>query len=170
MPFAHPPSGRLLILSLLVFLLAFGHGSVRCEPDEELRDEDIIRPDGVHILDGSYVLDVGELRVNIYTFPNPATREALAEFQKQPPSHSDPTGERIMFVNLPAASNTIRIYTASGDLVQTLYHDGHSQGGSTAWNLVSRNGQEIVSGIYLYIVQSDDGRFEDFQGRFTVVR
>ena len=41
---------------------------------------------------------------NIYVFPNPATREALAEFQKQPPSHDDPTGERVMFNNLPAAA------------------------------------------------------------------
>ena len=65
MPFAHPPSGRILALSLLIILVAIGHESVRCEPDEDLREDEIIRPDGVHILDGSYVLDVGELRVNI---------------------------------------------------------------------------------------------------------
>jgi hypothetical protein len=108
--------------------------------------------------------------VNIYAFPNPATREALAEFQKQPPSHDDPTGERIMFTNLPQAGNTITIYTASGDLVQTLFHDGHHDGGSVAWNLMSRNGQEVVSGIYIYVVKADDSRFEDFQGYFTVIR
>jgi hypothetical protein len=108
--------------------------------------------------------------VNIYAYPNPATREALAEFQKQPPSLNDPTGERIMFTNLPAANNTISIFTASGDLVQTVSHDGHNDGGSASWNLVSRNGQEVVSGIYLYTVQSDDSRFEDFQGRFVIVR
>ena len=42
--------------------------------------------------------------------------------------------------------------------------------GHASWNLMSRNGQEIVSGIYLYAVQSDDGRFEDFVGKFVVVR
>jgi hypothetical protein len=108
--------------------------------------------------------------VNIYVFPNPATREALVEFQKQPASWDDPTGERIMFTNLPAAGNIIYIYTASGDLVETINHDGHNDGGSASWNLVSRNGQEVVSGIYLYVVQSDDDRFEDFQGYFTVIR
>ncbi len=108
--------------------------------------------------------------VNIYVFPNPATREALAEFQKQPASAKDPTGERIMFNNLPAAINTISIFTASGDLVETVYHDGLSDGGGAYWNLVSRNGQEVVSGIYLYTVQSDDSRFEDFQGRFVIIR
>jgi len=107
---------------------------------------------------------------NIYVFPNPATTEALAEFQKQPPSHNDPTGERIMFVNLPAANNIISIFTASGDLVQKVSHDGHNNGGSVSWNLISRNGQEVVSGIYLYIVKSDDSRFGDFQGRFVVIR
>ena len=111
-----------------------------------------------------------QLGSNIYVFPNPATREALAEFQKQPPSLNDPTGERIMFTNLPAAVNTITIYTASGDLVQTIFHDGHNDGGSVSWNLVSRNGQEVVSGIYLYLVRSDDSRFKDFQGYFTVIR
>jgi hypothetical protein len=108
--------------------------------------------------------------VNIYVYPNPATTEALAEFQKQPPSHQDPTGERIMFTNLPAANNVISIFTASGDLVETVVHDGHTDGGSVSWNLVSRNGQEVVSGIYLYIVKSDDSRFVEFQGRFVVVR
>jgi hypothetical protein len=108
--------------------------------------------------------------VNIYVYPNPATLEALAEFQKQPPSYDDPTGERIMFANLPAAHNTISIFTASGDLVQTVFHDGINGGGSVSWNLISRNGQEVVSGIYLYIVKSDDSRFEDFQGRFVVIR
>ena len=107
---------------------------------------------------------------NIYVFPNPATREALAEFQKQPASLNDPTGERVMFTNLPAALNTISIFTASGDLVEKVYHDGLSNGGSVSWNLISRNGQEVVSGIYLYIVQSDDSRFEDFQGRFVIIR
>ncbi len=107
---------------------------------------------------------------NIYVFPNPATREALAEFQKQPPSRDDPTGERIMFTNLPAANNTISIFTASGDLVKTIHHNGLAAGGSISWNLVSRNGQEVVSGIYLFTVQSDDSRFEDFQGRFVIIR
>jgi hypothetical protein len=35
---------------------------------------------------------------------------------------------------------------------------------------MSRNGQEIISGIYIYAVQSADSRFEDFVGKFVVVR
>ena len=60
--------------------------------------------------------------------------------------------------------------TLAGDLIQTLDHDGYSEGGSTTWNLVSRNGQEVVSDIYLYSVHSDVHGFEPFHGRFVVIR
>ena len=74
------------------------------------------------------------------------------------------------FTNLPMAHNTIKIYTVAGDLVQTIDHDGTGGSGHVSWNLMSRNGQEIVSGVYLYSVQSDDSRFDDFVGKFVVVR
>jgi hypothetical protein len=108
--------------------------------------------------------------VNIYAFPNPATREALAEFQKQPPSRGNPTGEHIMFNNLPAAHNTVKIFTASGDLVATVPHNGLDGNGAASWNLMTYNGQEVVSGIYLFVVESDDHHFAPFRGRFVVVR
>ena len=107
---------------------------------------------------------------NIYVFPNPATREALHEFQELNPNGDDPTGIRVSFTNLPMAHNTIKIYTVAGDLVQTISHDGTTGVGHKSWNLMSRNGQEIVSGVYLYAVQSDDDRFEDFVGKFVVIR
>ena len=36
---------------------------------------------------------------------------ALAEFQELNPSGDDPTGVRVKFANLPAAHNTIQIFT-----------------------------------------------------------
>ncbi len=107
---------------------------------------------------------------NIFVYPNPATRDALAEFQQLFPSGDDPTGVRVNFANLPEARNTIKIFTLSGDLVETLEHDGTAGYGEISWNLISRNGQEVVSGIYLYVVESDDSSFEDFVGKFVVVR
>lgn len=107
---------------------------------------------------------------NIYVFPNPATRDALAEYQELFPTGQDPTGVRVTFTNLPEAHNTIKIYTAAGDLVQTIDHDGTGGSGHASWNLMSRNGQEIVSGVYLYSVQSDNDAFDDFVGKFVVVR
>jgi hypothetical protein len=107
---------------------------------------------------------------NIYVFPNPATRDALAEYQQLIPNGDDPTGVRVTFTNLPMAHNSIKIYTISGDLVQTLDHEGLSGSGHCSWNLMSLNGQEVVSGVYLYSVESDNDSFEDFIGKFVVVR
>ncbi len=107
---------------------------------------------------------------NIYVFPNPATRDALAEYQEMYPNGDDPTGVRVTFTNLPAAHNNVQIFTVSGDLVQEIPHDGTNGSGHVSWNLVSRNGQEVVSGVYLYTVSSDDSAFDDFIGKFVVVR
>jgi len=86
------------------------------------------------------------------------------------PNGDDPTGVRVTFCNLPMAKNTVSIFTVSGDLVQTISHDGTDGSGHTSWNLMSRNGQEVVSGIYLYSVQADNDGFDDFVGKFVVVR
>jgi hypothetical protein len=110
------------------------------------------------------------LGANIYVFPNPATRDALREYQQFDPTGGDPTGVRVTFTNLPQAHNQVKIYTVSGDLVQTLIHDGTAGVGHLSWNLMSRNAQEIVSGVYLYSVEADDRRFDNFVGQFTVVR
>jgi hypothetical protein len=107
---------------------------------------------------------------NVYLVPNPATRSTLADFSELNPNASDPTGVRVEFRNLPRAQSTVRIFTLAGDLVIELAHDGTGGDGSLPWNLVSRNGQEIVSGIYLYSVQSDDPKFDRVVGRFVVVR
>jgi hypothetical protein len=61
---------------------------------------------------------------DIFVFPNPATREALADFSQFNPNGDDPTGVRVMFANLPQSRNTISIYTLAGDLVETIEHDG----------------------------------------------
>ena len=107
---------------------------------------------------------------NIYVVPNPATRETLAEFSQLFPNGDDPTGVRVEWRNLPWAKNTVRVYTLSGDLVVELPHDGTNGDGSLSWNLVSRNGQEIVSGLYMYSVESEDSNFNRVVGKFTVIR
>ena len=105
---------------------------------------------------------------NIYVVPNPATRAALADFSQLNPNGDDPTGVRVEFRNLPKAPCALNIYTLSGDLVETIRHDASGGDGSVAWNLVSRNGQEVVSGIYLYSVEAPG--FSRVVGRFVIVR
>lgn len=39
--------------------------------------------------------------------------------------------------------------------------------GQARWNLISRNGQDVVSGIYLFTVESDKGTQ---RGKFVIIR
>jgi hypothetical protein len=39
--------------------------------------------------------------------------------------------------------------------------------GQARWNLISRNGQDVVSGVYIYVVESDQGTQ---RGKFVVIR
>lgn len=83
------------------------------------------------------------------------------------PSDADPTGTKIAFARLPAEECTINIYSLSGDLVQTLRHDGRGGSGTAFWNLISRNGQDVVAGVYLYSIKAGK---ETKVGRFTIIR
>jgi hypothetical protein len=76
----------------------------------------------------------------------------LAEYER------DPSGRRVRFLNLPMRS-TVRVYSLSGDLVWDRYFEDPTDpsGEPPGWNLVSRNNQEIVSGIYIVHVESPLG-------------
>ncbi len=109
---------------------------------------------------------------NVFVVPNPATTESMAGWTLGP-NNDDPTGVKVEFRNLPAATGKIRIYTLSGDLVQTLDFDGSDGIGTVRWDLVSRNGQDVTSGVYLYSVEvtgNAKDQFENKIGKFTVIR
>ena len=111
-----------------------------------------------------------EFRENdVYIVPNPVTARNMEPWLLGP-TNADPTGEKLEFRNLPRCKNNVRIYTVAGDLVQTLYHDGSSGNGSLPWNLISRNGQSIASGVYLYSIEPLDRRFPRIVGKFVVIR
>lgn len=60
---------------------------------------------------------------------------------------SDPTAQdRLMFVGLPPYC-TIRIYTETGDLIETIEHDNGS--GIELWHSFTSSRQLVVSGIYI---------------------
>ena len=105
----------------------------------------------------------------VYVVPNPVTKANTAPW-KLDPNNADPSGDKCEFRNLPRCRNTVRIYTVSGDLVQTLYHDGSGGAGALAWDLMSRNGQSVTSGVYIFAVESEDGRFPKTTGKFVVIR
>ncbi len=65
--------------------------------------------------------------------------------------------DKVEFINLPPQAR-ITIYTLSGDLVKEIIHS--SPTGSEAWNLLSRSGQKVVSGVYIYKVETPDGQYK----------
>jgi hypothetical protein len=74
-------------------------------------------------------------------------------------------GESVIeFQNIPTECE-IRIYTLSGDLVQTLEHTSGT--GSARWNLLTSAQQQIASGIYIYHIESE---FGEKTGRFAVIK
>lgn len=76
-----------------------------------------------------------------------------------------PGQSEVHFVNLPAQSR-IRVYTLAGDLVRVLEHNDPIHD-FERWDLRNASGQPVVSGIYMYRVES--GTFH-YQNRLIVIR
>ncbi len=103
-------------------------------------------------------------KAQVAVVPNPYRGGAAWDLR---PNLADPLGTHVEFSGLPERDCAIRIYSVGGDLVQTLHHRADGQSGSLSWNLLTRNNQDIVSGVYLYAVTCDG---ETKVGRFTVIR
>ena len=75
--------------------------------------------------------------------------------------------DKIAFTNLPAMCD-IYIYTLGGDHVITLEHRSYSgESGTEYWDLVTRNKQEIMSGLYIFRVETEDN---DYIGKFAIIK
>ncbi len=83
---------------------------------------------------------------NIYAVPNPYVGVNELEPTNKLPGQA--RGERrIYFENLPPTC-TIRIYTLSGEHVQTIEHESTIQNGREFWNLLNKDGFSIAYGVY----------------------
>jgi hypothetical protein len=101
---------------------------------------------------------------HVWVVPNPY--RAHADWERQPVL-GDAFTRHIDFMGMPRAQATVRIYTLAGDLVAVVDHDGRGGDGEASWNLISRNGQDVESGIYLFTVTSPLGHQV---GRFVLIR
>ncbi len=100
----------------------------------------------------------------IEVVPNPYVGAASWE------PHSTVVGRgerRIYFMHLPSEC-TIRIYTISGKLVETIVHSSTFTDGQRSWDLVSRDGMDISYGVYVYHV--DAPGIGEKIGKFAVIK
>jgi len=97
----------------------------------------------------------------VYVIPNPLVVTSGL-------SGSDPEGEigdRIQFVGLTDRC-TIRIFSYTGQLIQTIEHDRATFG--DPWYQLSINNQIIASGVYYFVVEDNDTG-ERSSGKFIVI-
>ena len=102
------------------------------------------------------VSDVANL---ITVSPNPYKRTGLNDVRNDPASHA------IDFLNLPEAY-TLTIIDISGQIVfQTLVEDAVD--GKYTWDMFSKDGVEVASGLYIYHVEYSG---QEFTGHFAILR
>ena len=119
---------------------------------------------GAGIVFTSKVADPRELAtglVRVSVRPNPYKQKATWD------SRTNPMDHRIMFLNLPAVA-TITVLDVSGQTMARLdFRAPDGQTGSMSWNLISKDGYELASGLYIYVVEYEGGRQH---GYFSILR
>jgi hypothetical protein len=112
---------------------------------------------------------------NIRVVPNPFL--GSSRFNNPNPVDTNPWVNRLRFINLPPDAR-ISIFTLAGDLVKTISsgnivyqsRDVAVTGdftGVAEWDLTTKNNQEVVSGLYIYVVESSAGTHT---GKFVIMR
>ena len=108
----------------------------------------------------------GEMSM-IRAVPNPYVVSNM--FERPLPAQERGRGARVIdFINLPPNSK-ISIYTSSGELVRTIYHDGNYQTGSTTWDLRSKEGLDVAFGVYFYVVEAPGIKDKKF-GKLAIIK
>ena len=83
--------------------------------------------------------------------------------------------DRIKFTNLPPVAK-ISIFSLSGDLIKEIEHTNGQA--DEYWDLVTRNNQSVVSGLYVYVVEAPNVNIvgqsskdiEKYIGKFAIFR
>ncbi len=105
---------------------------------------------------------VEEKRLDVIVYPNPYRVDHQYRdfgFEGLGSDKPDDRVRAIHFTNLPHKC-TIRIYSIDGDLIREIYHDCPAENPTCMheqWDLITRNTQAVVSGIYYYVVESGLG-------------
>jgi hypothetical protein len=141
----------------------FGSRSLGMPPMESPRT---LTPILVYAQNSSDSVEAKGLKVGIY--PNPYRIDAhyaADGYEGRGKGERDRPADRnrrIHFYNLPAKC-TIKIFTLDGDLVREIDHDFDSSdpmSNHDTWDLISRNTQLVVSGLYYWTVEDRNGKVQ----------
>ena len=118
---------------------------------------------------GSYVKTADEATTGIHVVPNPFVKSSPYGFGFSP-DKINPATERLMFVNLPDTAHvTVTVFSLTGDeIIKLVKSDIYKT--VIDWDLISKSSQDVVPGMYLYVVESDKPGFKNFIGKFLVIR
>jgi hypothetical protein len=108
--------------------------------------------------------EVARKNLKVFVYPNPyrldAGYRALGfEGRATDVVRPDDRVRQVTFANLPPKC-TIRIFSLDGDLVREIKHDkvpSDPKGSVDTWDLITRNTQLVVSGLYYWTVEDEDG-------------
>jgi hypothetical protein len=122
-----------------------------------------------------YPIDKGGPGKKVLVYPNPYDFTKVGDYLRggfEDPDRSGNTqfDRRIVFEGLPDGW-TIRIFTLDGDLVKQISEgDAYYQRapGVAFWDLISRNTQAVVSGIYIYVIEGAGGYHE--LGKIAIIK
>ena len=132
----------------------------------EFNDDDVYRftVDETHLPKEDLMVAAQNLN-QIRVVPNPYIVTNVTEPR---PTESRPTQLRqLHFINLPARC-TIRIFTLSGRLVQTLEVDNSIDNDRYVWDMLTKDNLEMSYGIYIYHVSAPG--VGETTGRFAVIK
>jgi len=97
--------------------------------------------------------------------PNPYI--AAARWERRNLNQTGRGERKINFINLPAEC-VIKINTVSGDLVKELVKEYSPTNGSLEWNLVSEDGMDVASGLYIYHVEAPN--VGEYINKFALIK
>jgi hypothetical protein len=102
---------------------------------------------------------VAAQQLDVVVYPNPYRIDddyAARGYENRAGDQTTERSRRIHFANLPPLCKLL-IYSIDGDLIQEINHDeppGSPGSQHIEWDVVSRNRQEVVSGLYYFVVQA----------------
>ena len=111
--------------------------------------------------------------LNVYVYPNPyRIDDAYRDEGYEGRNRDDQPDFRVRAINFGNLPNkcTISIYSLDGDLVRRLDHDylpGDPASHHDSWDMITRNTQMVVSGLYYWTVETDDGQTQ--MGKLVII-